>query len=153
MDRKWLKISSSSEPPIVKNKAASCLLWPLQRWHKRYLHTVFSFLPCFWKTQHWLCSPLCSNFRSSGPEQLPYGALCRLAGAQSHGVSRAGFPLLSPALGNQHGASQNLWNTPQLVPAGSWQTPSKLPFLFAFCDHLLVRSAFLLTASGPDLGW
>lgn len=43
------------------------------------------------------------------------------------------------ALAGQHGVSLSLSHSPQLVPLGSWQTPSKLLFLLCFCDHLLVR--------------
>lgn len=161
MDRKWLKTSSSSGPPIVKNKAAYCLLFPLQRWPKGVfeLSSVIYHFPGELGTGS---ASLCL----ATPEVLASHSLPMVLCAvwpvlRATECLRGRLPLESraQALAGQHGVSLSLWNTPQLVPAGSWQTPSKLSFLLAFViicwsDWSCVatsRHAFLVSASRPAL--
>lgn len=137
MDRKWLKTSSGS--PIVKNKAAYCVLFPLQRWPKADF--VLSSLTCFnfpGKVNTGSAS-LClviPGVLASCSLPMVLCAVCPALRATEH--PRGRVPLASPALAGQCGVSLRVWSTSQLVPAGSWQTLSRPWFLLAFCDNFLV---------------
>lgn len=154
-DRKWLKTSPG--PPIVKNKAAYCLLFPLQKWPKAdfVLSSVIYHFP-----EKTGSASLCLLI----PEILAlcsFTMVCALRSAlRDTECPRGRLPLASPVLADQHGVSLRVWNISQLVPVSSWQIPSRLSVLLTFCNHLLVRfcaatsrHAFLVSASKPALGY
>lgn len=133
------KTPSYSGPPIVKNKAAYCLLVPLQKWPKAVFvlsSVIYHFLGKLSTGSVSFCHAIPEVLASCSLPMILCAVWLALRATE---CPRGGLPLASQALAGQHGVSLSLWNTPQLVPAGSWQTLSKLSFILAFCNHLLVR--------------